>query len=403
MEMLFIKRLNLGKKYYQQLASEQNEQNLEKFRQLVDININKVNSYSIDYYANFVFALFIYAFDKQFNSIIESKLGNISETRSIKKSKNKKGRKKNNIVNETHINYVLEKLNNINEFVDSYDKLELFINEFEQFIDSLDKSISEKLITIRQDCCFDIVNFINSYNEFVLNNEEKYHLPVKLIFSLFVFYSQQSKNNSCFSKSKRRKLNVFSVLFSKLSKIKNVNFVDQFIEFLNEDSKLFENENLNSAVPYSLISEVLDSNKLIKIFCQYSDIKYIDDSYGYYSSNCEWDDGNWNHEDYIRNILKSKLRSDSCWYLDIEFFKKQFDKVVNALIKELDNPQLSENSLKSRTKLLQIMLYIEIYALFASLNFVSDNENNKSNISHLKNFTNLIHNQQDLKNLQFDN
>lgn len=390
--------LNFSRKIISQLLSE----NLKNCKQYVKQN-KKNNNFTFNDYCNFVFASFVYIFDDNFKSHINS----LSDKLEIKD------------YNDFHTKYVdVHYNNNIETINQLYKRLSLFTDKenrekFDFFINELNSYIERYELTelkqIKEICKDDLLKFVVSYVHFVDKETDvhSYYFPIKTVYELLKYFSNQNNCNIHISSDKQYVFKSFSKIFSRLKQIdvlvsndKSTNIEQLMSDFLTNVSFSFDNDDEHYCGSYSfnecgynkLIKNIIKSNKLMKKICKYSDIQYVDnvDSYNYYSSNCEWDDGSWTHIEYIERMFEDKFNIE---YSGGKQFNKCFDKLIKKFEKN-KNEKIKENG--TSFELLKVMFYSEILFLFI---YCSNDLDSSSyyNRNFLNNFSNLIHAKSHLK------
>ena len=404
--IIMFGNLNFSRKIISQLLSE----NLKNCKQYVKQN-KKNNNFTFNDYCNFVFASFIYIFDDNFKAHINR----LSEKLEIKGH------------NDFHTKYVDVYYNNNQQTINQLykrlslfvsngnrEKFNLFVNELNSYIEHYDLS---ELKQIKEVCKNDLLKFVISYvhlvdKEFAVRS---YYFPIKTVYELLKYFSNQesftddvqiSSDKKCIIAFKR-----FSKLHSRLKQIdvlvddnkstnKSTNIEQLMSDFLTNVSFSFDNDDEHYCVSYSfsecwpdkLIKNITNNNKLMKKICKYSDIQYVDnvDSYNYYSSNCEWDDGSWTHIEYIKKMFEDKFNVE---YSDGKQFNKCFDKLIKKFEKN-KNEKIKENG--TSFELLKVMFYYEILFLFI---YCSNDLDSSSyyDRNFLDNFSNLIRAKSHLK------
>ena len=213
---------------------------------------------------------------------------------------------------------------------------------------------------------------------------------------------QISSDKKCIIAFKR-----FSKIYSRLKQIdvlvsnnKSTSIEQLMSDFLTNVSFSFDNDDghycgsysFNECGSYKLIKNIIKSNKLMKKICKYSEIQYVDniDSYNYYTSNCEYDDGSWTHIEYIERMFEDKFNIE---YSDGKQFNKCFDKLIKKFEKN-KNEKIKETG--TSFELLKVMFYSEILFLFIYCSNDLDSSRYYDR-NFLNNFSNLIHAKSHLK------
>ena len=361
----------------------------------------KNNNFTFNDYCNFVFASFVYIFDDNFKSHIN----NLSDKLEIKDH------------NDFHTKYVDLHYNNNQQTInhiykrltlftsaENREKFDLFVNELNSYIEHCDLY---ELKQIKEVCKDDLLKFVISYvhlvdKEFAVRS---YYFPIKTVYELLKYFSNQESFTDDVQISSHKKCTIafrrFSKLNSRLKQIdvlvddnKSTNIEQLMSDFLTNVSFSFDNDDGHYCGSYSfsecwpdkLIKNITNNNKLMKKICKYSDIQYVDnvDSYNYYSSNCEWDDGSWTHIEYIKKMFEDKFNVE---YSDGKQFNKCFDKLIKKFEKN-KNKKIKENG--TSFELLKVMFYFEILFLFI---YCSNDIDSSSyyDRNFLDNFSNLIH------------
>ena len=393
--IIMFGNLNFSKKVLPQLI-------VENLKLYVKQN-KKNNNFTFNDYCNFVFASFVYIFDDNFKSHINS----FSDKLEIKDH------------NDFYTKYVDVYYNNNQQTINQlYKRLSLFVSngnreKFDLFVNELNSYIERHEFTelkqIREICKDDLLKFVVSYVHLVDNETavRSYYFPIKTVYELLKYFSNQNNCNVCISSDKQYVFKRFSKIYSRLKQMdvlvdddKATNIEQLMSDFLTNISFSFDNDNGHYCGSYSfnecgsdkLIKNIIKSNKLMKKICKYSEIQYVDniDSYNYYSSNCEYYDGSWTHIEYIERMFEDKFNIE---YSDGKQFNKCFDRLIKKFEKN-KNKKIKENG--TSFELLKVMFYFEILFLFI---YCSNDINSSSyyDRNFLDNFSNLIHAKSHLK------
>lgn len=387
--------LNFSKKVLPQLI-------VENLKLYVKQN-KKNNNFTFNDYCNFVFASFVYIFDDNFKNHINS----LSDKLEIKDYHDFHTK-----YVDVHYNNNIETINQIYKrlslFTDkeNREKFDLFINELNSYIERYELT---ELKLIKEICKDDLLKFVVGYVHFVNKETDvhSYYFPIKTVYELLKYFSNQNNCNIHISSDKQYVFKRFSKIYSRLKQIdvlvdddKATNIEQLMSDFSTNISFSFDNDNGHYCESYSfsecwpdkLIKNITKNNKLMKKICKYSDIQYVYnvDSYNYYSSNCEYDDGSWTHIEYIKKMFEDKFNIE---YSDGKQFNKCFDRLIKKFEKN-KNKKIKENG--TSFELLKVMFYFEILFLFI---YCSNDINSSSyyDRNFLDNFSNLIHAKSHLK------
>ena len=376
--------LNFSKKVLPQLI-------VENLKLYVKQN-KKNNNFTFNDYCNFVFASFVYIFDDNFKSHVNS----LSDKLEIKDH------------NDFHTKYVDVHYNNNKETInqiynrvslftgkENREKFDLFVNELNSYIERYEFT---ELKQIKEICKDDLLKFVVSYVHLVDNETavRSYYFPIKTVYELLKYFS--NRNNCSVHQNVFKRL---SKIYSRLKQIdviiddnKSTNIEQLMSDFLTNVFFSFDNNNGHYCVSYSfsecwpdkLIKNITKNNKLMKKICKYSDIQYVYnvDSYNYYSSNCEYDDGSWTHIEYIKKMFEDKFNVEDS---DGKQFNQCFDKIIKKFEKN-KNEKIKETG--TLFELLKVMFYSEIMFLFIYCGNDIDSSSYYDR-NFLDNFSNLIH------------
>lgn len=363
----------------------------------------KNNNFTFNDYCNFVFASFVYIFDDNFKSHINS----LSDKLEIKD------------YNDFHTKYIDVHYNNNRETIsqlykrlslfagkENREKFDLFVNELNSYIEHYELT---ELKQIKENCKDDLLKFVVGYVHFVDNETavRSYYFPIKTVYELLKYFSNQNNCNVYISSNKQYVFKRFSKIYSRLKQInvlvddnKDTDIEQLMSDFLTNISFSFDSDNgyycgsysFSTCFPNKLINNITKNNKLMKKICKYSDIQYVDnvDSYNYYSSNCEWDDGSWTHIEYIKRMFEDKFNVEDS---DGKQFNQCFDKIIKKFEKN-KNEKIKENG--TLFELLKVMFYSEIMFLFIYCGNDLDSSS-YYDINFLDNFSNLIYAKSHLK------